>query len=78
MLTDAEQGGRQLLAMAAQSCHCGPVAGTWAVTTAARPGLILARQRSIRYRQSQAIRGVTSVMSADGQDDRADVHELLR
>src|SRR5437667_6355687 len=30
----------------------------------------------IRYGQSQAILGTASVMSAAGQDDRADVHEL--
>ena len=32
----------------------------------------------IRYQQSQAMHGIASVMSADGQVDRADVHELLR
>jgi len=38
MLTDAKQGGRQLLAAAAYSHHRGPVAGTRAVIAAAGPG----------------------------------------
>ena len=33
---------------------------------------------SIGYRQSQVICDMASAVSADGQDDRADAHELLR
>jgi hypothetical protein len=73
ILTDAGQGGRQLLAAAVVGARRQAPG-----LSPPPPGQDPGPAASVRYRLNQPRRGVVSVMGTNGHDDRADADELLR